>query len=262
MTSCDWPCDYSGCSTADPAEAIYEEMARDMLNAWTRDVFGICDEEVRPCRTGCDQGIPSTFWGRSPWTGTSPNVPQQAYIPGYWTGALGCGCGHDYCSCSTVEQIKLPGPIVSVTEVLIDGTLFDPQHYRVDNGLWLVRLDGRSWPVCQDMAAPTTEEGTWQVAYKRGVPVPAGGRVAAGVLAKELEKAACNDPSCQLPRRIQNITRQGITVTLQDDFSDLERGGTGIWLVDSWVQSIVAPKRGGSVRSPDVRPKVRRTTWP
>jgi hypothetical protein len=112
------------------------------------------------------------------------------------------------------------------------------------------------------MAAATTEANTWQVSYTKGTPVPEGGQVAAGVLACELAKGATNDRTCQLPQRVQTIARQGVTVQLLDSFDDVEKGRTGIWLVDSWVASVTQPKRGGSVYSVDIpNPRHRTTTW-
>jgi hypothetical protein len=43
----------------------------------------------------------------------------------------------------------------------------------------------------------------------------------------------------------------------------VEKGRTGIWLVDSWVASVTKPKRGGHVYSVDIpNPRNRVTTWP
>ena len=109
------------------------------------------------------------------------------------------------------------------------------------------------------MALPTTAPGTFSIAYDYGREVPIGGQLAAGVLACELAKAACRDSSCALPQRIQSITRQGVTVAVLDAFDDIDSGHTGIWLIDSWVSSIVKPLRPGRICSPDVpRPKWRR----
>ena len=86
-----------------------------------------------------------------------------------------------------------------------------------------------------------------------GTPVPAGGQVAAGLLSLEMAKALAHDSSCKLPQRWQSITRQGVTITAQDLFEDLNEGRTGLWLVDSWVASVTQPKRvGGRVFSPDI----------
>lgn len=104
------------------------------------------------------------------------------------------------------------------------------------------------------MVAPITEIDTFQVTYMRGIDVPMGGQVAAGRLACELAKAACGDNTCALPKRVQTITRQGVTVGLLDSFDDVDKGRTGIWLIDSWVASMNIPQsRAGRVLSPDRR---------
>ena len=143
-------------------------------------------------------------------------------------------------------SVALPGPVDSIVAITIDGETVDPAAYRVDDRTALVRTDGHDWPVCQDLAAPAGDDGTWSVRYRWGVPVPSGGQLAAGTLACEMAKAACRDSSCGLPERITNqVTREGITVTILDAFEGLEAGRTGLWLVDSWVTSI----RGTPARS-------------
>src|SRR3546814_2256809 len=49
------------------------------------------------------------------------------------------------------------------------------------------------WPTCQNMNLADGAEDTWSVTYVKGYAVPKGGQVAAGMLAVELAKAACND---------------------------------------------------------------------
>jgi hypothetical protein len=100
------------------------------------------------------------------------------------------------------------------------------------------------------------------VTYVRGVRVPEGGEIAAGVLALELAKAACNDNTCQLPKRMQTMTRQGVTVAMLDSFDDVDKGHTGIWIIDSWVASMTKTPVRPTVLSPDKpRHATRRSTW-
>lgn len=254
-----WPVSYAECDTFGPeacwtptAKATWERIAAEYLWNWTGRGYGLCPVAVRPCRSDCYR-----YPGASAGGAWSPVlIGGRVYNIGCWV------CGDD-CSCDGVTAaLRLPGPIDSVTGITIDGVLLDDEAYRVDNGSVLVRLDGSGWPTCQDMSSPATEAGTWVVDYVRGVPVPAGGQIAAGVLAVELAKAACGDASCQLPRRVQTITRQGVTVALLDAFDDVGKGRTGVWLIDSWVASVTGAPRGGSVRSVDVpHPRHRVTTW-
>lgn len=267
---CDWPVDYSACGGGLPEPlaslpasgvATFEEMAATYLWDWTGRKYGQCEVTLRPCRQECWEGR-STFWGGSggPLRGGLPFTP--ALIRGQWYN-LGCGTCGDACGCGSTQALRLPGPIASVGEVQIDGTVLDPAAYRVDNGRFLVRQDGALWPTCQDMNLMLGQPDTWGVTYTKGYAVPKGGQVAAGLLANELAKAACNDKTCGLPRRVQSITRQGVTVAVLDAFDDIDEGHTGIWLIDSWVASVVRRPRRMRVLSPDRRPpRYRQTTWP
>lgn len=267
---CDWPVDYSACGGGLPEPlaslpasgvATFEEMAATYLWDWTGRKYGQCEVTLRPCRQDCWEGR-STFWGGSggPLRGGLPFTP--ALIRGQWYN-LGCGTCGDNCGCGSTQALRLPGPIASVGEVQIDGTVLDPAAYRVDNGRFLVRQDGALWPTCQDMNLMLGQPDTWGVTYTKGYAVPKGGQVAAGLLANELAKAACNDKTCGLPRRVQSITRQGVTVAVLDAFDDIDEGHTGIWLIDSWVASVVRRPRRMRVLSPDRRPpRYRQTTWP
>lgn len=266
---CEWPADYSACGgglpeplASLPASGVvmFEKMAATYLWNWTGRKYGACPVTIRPCRDNCLEGV-NTFNGLggtgltgAPWT--------PVIIDGAWHN-IGCGTCGDSCGCGTTESIKLPGPIQSILSIQIDGVILPPTAYRVDNHFFLVRMDGGSWPSCQDIDAPNGEVGTWSITYTRGIPVPSGGQVAAGLLANELAKAACGDKSCGLPQRVQSITRQGVTVAVLDSFDDIDTGHTGIWLIDSWVASVTRRPRNWRVRNPDQRgPRPRITTWP
>lgn len=272
---CSWSIDYcsdaasgeSGCDALDSLtperRAAIESAAVEYLWNWTHQRYGLCEVQVRPCRQEC-LSLPTTYRGfrqigdarfpSSPWT--------PVLIQGQWFN-MGCGrCSGDSCSCSTVDALRLPGPIDSIISVVIDGDTLDPSLYRVDGSRTLVRQGGELWPVCQDMSAPSGSDGTWEVTYLKGIPVPHGGQVAAGVLACELAKAACNDSSCGLPQRVQTVTRQDVSIAVLDAFEDVKEGRTGIWLIDSWVASVTQAPRRYRVASPDYKgPRSRRTTW-
>jgi hypothetical protein len=262
-----------------PDRALIEATAVGYLWNWTLKAFGVCPVVVRPCRQDC--GGMDTFWGLGPFAsgsaaqyGPYPNggyggsnrsgfgsYPNPQLVGGEWTN-VSCGFCRDECSCgaSSLMTLRLPGPIAEVTQVLVDGVALDPAAYRVDNHALLVRLDGTPWPRCQDMTLPTTDAGTFSIAYQRGREVPVGGQVAAGLLACELAKAICRDSSCALPQRVQTITRQGVTMAMIDSGQGIEQGQTGIWTIDSWVSSITRPIRPSTVLSPDIpRPKWRTT---
>lgn len=265
---CTWPISYASCSECapldalDPAEkAVFEQMASDYLWNWTGRVYGTCPVEVRPCRADCSYG--STFWGSGPYPFEGSGGWYPTIINGAWTNVRCGSCRASTCECGSTNALDLPGPVASITSVVIDGVTLDPAAYRVDNFHLLVRVDGGSWPTCQDLDAEPTQANTFLVQYERGMDVPLGGQMAAGVLACELAKASCRDASCALPQRIQSITRQGVTIAVLDGFDDIDSGHTGIWVIDSWVASIVKPKRAANVYSVDVpRPRNRVKTWP
>lgn len=264
----DWPITYPGDCMAMDAVAdplVFEQMAVAYLWNWTGRSYGTCPVAVRPCRSDCDGA--STFWGWGPF----PNGSAQgrmwgpALVNGQWLN-VGCGRCGDECGCEQAgfTALRLPGGIVEISAVLVDGAALPPTGaYRVDNGSLLVRTDGEPWPMCQDMTLPPTEPNTFQVDYIAGAEVPIGGQIAAGALACELAKAATSDSSCQLPRRIQTVARQGVTVSFLDSMDDLDKGRTGIWIIDSWVASVTNPPVPSRVYSVDLpRPRNRVTTWP
>lgn len=256
---CDWPviwpsgqpCDRLVGLPSDTAESFIS-MASTYLWHWTGRRFGLCPVTVRPCRGG--GGRPSTYWGASSWG--------PVLIGGSWLN-VSCGRCQGACACDGASPVlRLPGPVASIAEVQIGSTVLSPEAYRVDNGSLLVRQDGQRWPAEQDLTAPQGAEDTFSITYLYGDPVPEQGAVAVGVLACEMAKASLGDTSCQLPRRLQSIARQGISMTFLDSMDDLDKGRTGLWLVDSWVASVMNPRVGGRVYSPDIpRPRNRVQTW-
>src|SRR5262245_3315999 len=248
MPACGW--EVIGCDTCSAWPAVSEEVraeceawAVDWLWQWTGQRFGPCVEVVRPCRKSC-----AGYGIQVPWDRAFPFL------------VMTCGVCGDNCSCREVQQVVLPGPIAEPLSVLIDGDEVDLSAFRVDNWNILVREDGGSFPVCQDMGKPLGEAGTWGIAYLLGEEVPAGGGLVAGILACEYAKALCGDDSCRLPRRISSIQRQGVVIGILDNFDKIERGFTGIFEVDSWVMAQSKPRRRASISSPDVaRPRL--TTW-
>lgn len=255
----------SGCSAleslSDEAQEVFERMAAELLWNMTDRIFGVCEVTVRPCRGGCSSASRwmDTFWGRGPypWGDISAGSWVPLLIGGEWFN-MGCGCAGT-CSCpeSGPSSLRLPGPVTEVVSVTINGDVLPSTSYEVLHGRLLVRTDGTPWPACQDLLAPSTAPDTFEVVYKRGVEVPVGGQIAAGILACELAKAACRDNTCQLPQRVQTVTRQGVTVGIIDSFRDLGEGRTGIWLIDSWVAAVrgSARKAFAGVRSPDFKPR-------
>ena len=249
VSECEWPVVWpEACRELDPVRAertaAFVEMATDLLWNWTGRRFGVCPVTVElshdPLVCGCG-AAGSTYWGRDRprgW-GASPWTP---VLLGGRVFNVSCGCGVDPCVCGPrrADELRLPGPVASVETVSVAGVVLPATAWRFTGGV-LARVDGQPWP----------HDGL-VVEYGRGVEVPVGGQIAAGVLAWELSKAVECPDECELPQRVQSVTRQGVSVTVLDQFEDLDEGRTGIWLIDSWVASVTRPPSGGSVLSPDL----------
>lgn len=259
MEACEWPVRFLGddCLSSlvedgqlSPEDReLVEKIAGDLLWSWTGRRFGRCLVEVRPCRVGCGSEY-TTYSGPSMGTQLQP-----ALIGGKWFN-LSCGtCRSRVCRCtSTPRSIALPGPVTEIEEVWLDGELLEPSDYRIDGQRRLVRIGGDPWPMCQDLDADPESGGAFTVRYLRGYEVPVAGQVAAGKLACQLALAATESDECELPERVQSITRQGVSMAILDSFEDLEDGRTGIWSVDAWVASVnVAEPPAPKIISPDYR---------
>ena len=227
-------------------------MAAEYLWRWTGRRYGLIEATLRPCRQNCGE---STFATGSPWT---PEL-----IGGQWYN-IGCGSCNDRCGCGSYgTTLRFGKRVSSISSIVINGVTLDPAAYRLDDGVLLQRQDGGRWPYCQDMEKPAGETNTWTITATFGEAVPIGGQLAAGKLACELAKAACGDSGCELPQRWQTISRQGVTISAAlDTFEDIDKGHTGIWLIDSWVASVTKPRVQFAMASPDLRPTGRQTTVP
>jgi hypothetical protein len=139
--------------------------------------------------------------------------------------------------------VQLPHrDVTQVTAVLVDGQAF--AAWRLTGAGWLERTDGHPWRVCGEAT---------QVTYAFGRPPPVGGELACRQLAVELGKAAAGEP-CSLPKRVQSITRQGVTVAMLDPMTFIDKGLTGLPTVDMWIRSINPKGRqqDAEVWSPDI----------
>lgn len=228
--SCDWPVDRT-CLADLPAEGDdgydaalakrnrAEDAAVMVLWALTGRRFGICDYTVRPCP---EFDLPTIGWRtRMLW----------------WTGdnwlTTSCGCTNT-CTSSGPGMVHLPGPVVSVSKVQLGDLVLTSADYTVEGNV-LYRNGGLAWPA-QNRSHPLGAFDTWSVEYQRGEPVPAGGDMMAGALAKEF-MAACDGGVCRLPKTVVSLTRQGVTHQF-DPTKIIAAGFTGLPEVDQWVQGI------------------------
>ncbi|MCW6003864.1 Hint domain-containing protein [Micromonospora sp. CPCC 205371] len=72
---------------------------------------------------------------------------------------------------------------------------------------------------CQHLELPDTAVGTWSVTARFGEPVPILGQQAVGELACEMVHAMLGE-DCRLPKNVQQLVRQGVTISFPED-SDL-----------------------------------------
>lgn len=261
-TTCDtwpvtWACDVSCLSPAVTGLAV--EIASELLEALSGHQFGTCTATIRPCRSICTEWGPLRIgWG----AGFESMYPFPYLYAGKWYN-LGCGTCGDSCSCTELSEVILPGNVVSILSIKMDGTPMVTGSYRVDNGNRLLRTDGGRWPVCQNMSQPDTAAGTWSITGVFGQPVPSGGSLAVGELACELSKALAGDNTCRLPRGVTQVSRQGVTINYAKVTDALKEGLTGLYLVDLFLHTfnphhLVAPAHVYNVDAPLQREQ----TWP
>lgn len=249
----DWCSSADLCSPVDdysfPAGVIADsiEIASNLLFVLSGRQFpGTCSTTVRPCSRRCTESYPNYGLGM----------------------VTSCDCqSAGVCGCSELEQIELgTTPIISVTEVVVDGAVVSSSLYRVDDWRWLVRLpnaDGtnRGWPGCQRLDLDSTEDETFEVTFTYGRPVPPEGVRAAAVLAGEIAASCVPEAlgACTLSSRVTSITRQGVTVAL-DSLDSIAQDLTGLPMVDLFLKAHNPGRlrRRGRVFSPDIGPHVRR----
>lgn len=240
-----WPVDRTCLPDIDPDDAPEDvlrleaaiDTAVTVLWALTGRTYAIEHVVARPCPARQDAADVAMFG-----VGFTPLL-----VDGGWLNVT--GCGGSTCTADGRGVVRLPGPVVAITAVYVDGVAIDPSGYTLA-GDTLYRTAGE-WPD-QDMDLPPGEAGTWSVSYTRGVPPPYGAALAVGQLAKEFW-AVCSGGKCRLPKRWQSITRQGVSIQRADPTDILAQGYTGLPEVDTWVRAINPHKlsQPSVIASPD-----------
>lgn len=205
--------------------------ASEVLYHLTAQRFGTCAVKLRPCRRSCFGNFPWWTW----WEyGT---YPQPYWWAGTWYNLACNSCPNDSCSCVALEETTLPGPVVDITEVKINGTVLTRNvDYRLDDYRKLVRLGGALWPFCQNMNLEDTEQDTWSVTAEFGEVVPVLGQLAVGELALEFVKyLVCEE--CQLPGGVVDISRQGISMTIANLAELFNTGFLNLRMCDMFIQA-------------------------
>lgn len=237
---CPWPVDTScipNWDSYDPATKLNAETwAGFILKALTGHRYSLCPVVARPCFVGCERRTYETYgvWFESPYGNGGSWVP--------WVDSFGewrnCGGGcWGACCCGVFCEVWLPGPVASVSSVVVNNVTVDPAAYRIDNGELLVRQDGDCWPTCADRTvAATSTSNTFVVSYYRGDGVPKAGELAAGFLAAEFAKA-CTGQECAIPERVTSVSRGGVQFELVSPVDEFKDGLTGIVEVDRFISA-------------------------
>jgi hypothetical protein len=222
-----WTCNLTPAMQAVTGTAV--AAASDVLFALSGRRLGICTLTVRPCRSSCfGDGWPfNQWWQLGMW-------PRPFFYQGVWYN-LTCGSCTNGCSCNYVSEALLPAPVSSIDQVKVDGVVLDPSQYRVDEWRKLVRLGGQMWPLCNDLTKADTEVGTWSVTVKFGVEVSTLGNLALGELASQFAKLIACDDSCMLPKPMQQLVRQGVTLNFLDPNELFANGRIGLYLTDLFL---------------------------
>ena len=247
------------CPTCLKVEEITEEiataaaqLASSVLYEMTGRKFpGVASRLVRPAARMRMIGPPP-----------DPRVTAQTIyqsVPPGWHESWGYYDNDDPNDIAGRRQITLGFyPLVSITEVKINGVVVDSSTYRIDEGKWLVRTDGNLWPMRQDWWRDDDETRTWSVEFTAGKQPPIEARTVTAIYACELARSMC-DLDCKLPARTQSISRQGVSQVVFDPLDLITDGMVGIPIVDTYVKSVNPYRRRRAARivSPDVKRRVR-----
>ena len=232
------------------------QWAANYLYTATGKLYGGCPRTYRPCRENCAPA--ANCCGGYALTGLARPYKLANSLD---LVNVSCGLCRGRCGCSEVSEVYLPG-VSSVLNVRIDGIDYDPcGMVAVYDESRVVRVDGGRWPVCQELSR-IDGPGTWSITVLEGKCPPAGVELITGILMCEFAKACMRRDDCRLPRRIQTITRQGVTIGFNDRFENLADLRTGIWEIDAWIeQARFTGAATPSIVSPEL---VQQTvlTWP
>jgi hypothetical protein len=154
-------------------------------------------------------------------------------------------------------------PVSSIVQIKVDGAPLVSGAYMLYDYRTLIRTDGNSWPLCNDLSQPDTAVGTWSVTMTTGTPVPVLGQMAVGELALQLALACVDADECKLPSTAQQIVRQGVTLTMLDPNLVFADGKIGLYRCDLFISTFNPGgiSERGHVYDVDGR-GAKRQTWP
>lgn len=231
------------------------QQASDILYELTgRRYPGRCTDFIRPQAQYRAVEGPPRWWP----------VSQQWGLGSRW-GWCSCNRSRET-GCALVPEIRLPGHPVDRTSIVVkvDGIELDyGTEFRLDDGQYLVRVDGQGWPCCQDLRADDTEDQTFSVRYQFGVGPDIGGKMSAILLGNAIfaEQHPEHAAACKVPSRTTSVTRTGTRIDLASPDSLLKAGMTGFPSVDRWITSklVGRARRRAAVLIPGRHRSARRT---
>lgn len=147
-----------------------------------------------------------------------------------WSQIPAIVLGHGDGSCGCNQRIRLRGrPVKSIdTIVTAASAVISPTTYRLIDKAIVEFITPVDLSDCGGGVAIT---------YSYGATVPKAGRIAARILANELVKAKDCPDECQLPTRVTSVSRQGVSYTILDPQEFLDKGRTGIYEIDLFLQA-------------------------
>lgn len=203
-------------SITDNALAFGVGLASAVLWNATGRRYGLCQRTVRPCWTGCPNWVRCSCW---------------------------------------LPELRLPGPVAAIDEIMVNGVTLDLSVVRIqtigpDARRIVVRIDGETWPCCNDLEVDPTVVpvstsycDAWHVRYWQGRAVPGIGQDVAGLLAEQIARQHCRSVGCddQMTANLKRVSRRGVTKEYDAATDRDEKTGrirTGIKPVDDWILAV------------------------
>lgn len=128
-----------------------------------------------------------------------------------------CGVCRGFCRCGSGDRIRVlssNGPVVSVTEVTVDGDVIPAEEWRFyPSSQLLYRVPPDVWPNRDVKWADCGDPDTMCVEVVIGAAPDAWALAVHAELTCELLKA-CNGEDCRIPTNATQVTGQGISITL------------------------------------------------